>query len=184
MYQVRLKSTASLSLLATSLLLTACAGGGDGGVPGAPPPAVAIPANVVIARGIGDGASFVLGGDIYLAKEDGTGVVVALANSTDYEEFKGATPGGRVIYLRSGGGQSGLYSVNADGTGMLVLANSSDDEYFSGTAGLNPITPGGRVIYERYIGGNNYAVYSVNTDGTGTVGLANSVDREEFNGFF
>lgn len=125
---------AIVSLIGTALLLIGCAGDGGGGAP-VPPPVGSSPANVVIARGLGDNcASNSLGGDIYLAKEDGSAALVTLANSPDFEVFKASTPGGRVIYQRIIGpcSQSDLYSVNADGTGTVLLAASAN---FSGITG-------------------------------------------------
>ena len=87
------------------------------------------------------------------------------------------------------GNQSDLHSINADGSGEVVLANTTDHEYIRNTTNSNGraitnITPSGRLIYERFIGGNNYDIYSVNVDGTGTQVLANTPEREEFHGIF
>lgn len=178
MHQAK-SNSAILSLLGTSLLLAACAGGGDGGAsPIVPPPVVSTPANIVIARGIGDNCPFVLGGDIYLAKEDGSGALVTLANTSDFEEFKATTPGGRVIYQRHVGScaQSDLYSVNADGTVPVLLAASAD---FSG------ITASGRAIYSTFVGPvevGNSDLYSVNADGSDTQPLAVTGAGENFRG--
>lgn len=106
--------------------------------------------------------------DLYLVKEDSSGVVT-LANSTDDEAFSGITAGGRVIYTRLVGTQSDLYSVSVDGTGTMALATSTDNEIFKG------ITPSGRVIYEKSAGTQS-DLYSVNADGADTVALANSTN--------
>ena len=136
--------------------------------------------------------------DLYSVNADGTGNVL-LASSTDtlspypmnltyYLPPVAITPGNRVVYQQLvGGTQYDLYSVNADGTGTTVLANSTDSETIrtsnSNNAGaVNSITPSGRVIYERKIGVTQQAdIYSVNADGIGTTVLANSTDSEEFN---
>ena len=39
----------------------------------------------------------------------------------------------RVIYARGGGGPYELYSVNADDTGSVVLANMISSEMYSGS---------------------------------------------------
>jgi len=58
---------------------------------------------------------------------------VPLATSSDGESLGGVTASGRVIFRRTiGGTQNDLFSVNADGTGLVPLATSSDNEVFAG----------------------------------------------------
>lgn len=71
-----------------------------------------------------------------------------------------------IIFLRNAGGaQHDLYAVKDDGSGLVTLADSADDELFVG------ITPGGRVVFQVAVGGGQNDLLSVNLDGTGLVGL-------------
>ena len=91
----------------------------------------------------------------------------------------GIAPSGQIIYTRTSDAppnRQELYSVNADGTGTIVLTNAPDHrKYFMG------VTSGGQVIYERQlITGGDIDLYSVNVDGTGAAVLANSTDNDYF----
>lgn len=177
MFQVKQKTPVILTLIAACSLLAACTGDGAAGVPGAPPPA-STSANIVFSVVTGG-----FTGSIQLIKEDGTGLVT-LTNSTiaGAYAFNGVAPNGRVVYTAFVNGVCGtncdpvLYSVNADGTGTVLLATSAR---YSG------ITPGGQVIYSTFVGPAEVGqsdLYSVNADGTGTAPLANSGNGESFRG--
>jgi hypothetical protein len=71
-----------------------------------------------------------------------------------------------------------LYSVNADGTGLVPLATSTDNEFFQS------VTAAGRVIFSRRVGGTQDDLYSINADGTGLVPLADTATAEFFGGIF
>ena len=66
-----------------------------------------------------------------------------------------------MIFTRSVGANENLYSINADGTGLVTLANSADDEWVGG------ITSDNRVIVNRSVGGAQVDIYIINADGTG-----------------
>jgi hypothetical protein len=70
------------------------------------------------------------------------------------------------------GAQNDLYSISADGTGLVPLATSTDSEFFAG------VTSGGRVIFHRTVGAQ-FDLYSINADGTGLATLADTSDDEE-----
>jgi hypothetical protein len=70
----------------------------------------------------------------------------------------------------AGGTQRDLLLINEDGSGLLPLANSIDEEYFGG------IAPDGRLVYRRESGGI-FDAYSVRLDGSGLVALEQSTSR-------
>lgn len=114
--------------------------------------------------------------DLFLIKEDGSGEI-ALAASTDHETFLAIAPGGRVVYRRITGGLTNFYSVNADGTGTMLLVSavsSTDFPIFNG------ITPSGWVIYRRDTATAGRDIYAVKADGTGTATIANTSGHEDF----
>jgi len=109
---------------------------------------------------------------LYIVNADGTGTL-PLANTTDYEDFKGITESGRVIFERTGSNSvTSLCAVNTDGTGLTPLATSGGHSFFVGT------TPSGKVLFRRQSG--NADLYIVNADGTGLTPLANSGNNEFF----
>ena len=118
--------------------------------------------SIVFTRGFGIQFS---PNDILLIREDGSGEI-SLAASADDEQFLGIAPGGRIVYQRRfTGGQTGFYSVNADGTGTVLLVSSvsaTDFPLFNG------ITPSGWVIYYRNTATTGFDLYAVKADGTGT----------------
>ena len=118
-------------------------------------------ASIVFTRGFGIQSS---PNDILLIKEDGSGEI-SLAASADDEQFLGTAPGGRIVYRRITGAQTHFYSVNADGTGAVLLVSSvsaTDYPVFNG------ITPSGWVIYYRNTATTGFDLYAVKADGTGT----------------
>jgi hypothetical protein len=79
-----------------------------------------------------------------------------------------------IVRQSSGNTQDDLLIVNEDGSGLVALANSTDDEYLGG------VTPGGRMAYRRDGGSGSSTtadVYSVLLDGTGLVALEQSASR-------
>jgi Tol biopolymer transport system component len=77
-----------------------------------------------------------------------------------------------VVYVHYVGSQADIFSIKADGTGLVTLANTTDDE--------RPIrVMGDRLLYHRITGGQ-YDLYSVKLDGTGSVALANTSLSEYF----
>jgi hypothetical protein len=111
--------------------------------------------------------------DIYLVKEDGTGMV-ALANSADEESTVVLTSAGKILYERGSGTSRSVYSVNADGTGQTLLASS---------AYLRPDlptveTPSGKIILTQF----SKNIISVNPDGTGLVTLGGTNGIKNFAG--
>jgi len=72
--------------------------------------------------------------DVYSVKADGSEASVLLAGASDNESLLGITPQGRVIIQRAtdGGAQTDLFSVRADGSGFVSLADTPADEGFGG----------------------------------------------------
>ena len=131
--------------------------------------------SIVFTRGFGIQSS---PNDILLIREDGSGEI-SLATTADDEQFLGIAPGGRIVYRRSAGEQRHLYSVNADGTGTVLLVSSvsaTDFPIFNG------ITPSGWVIYRRDTATTGRDLYAVKADGTGTgpVTLSATAGNDDF----
>jgi hypothetical protein len=110
--------------------------------------------------------------------DDGTDPL-ALANSAQGEAFAG-TVGDRVIYSirvplwlipERDVFQVDLASVKSDATGAMTLANSTDNEFFAGSAG-------GRVLFERWANAQR-DLYAVDPDGTDASTLASSPQDEQ-----
>ena len=115
--------------------------------------------------------------DLCAVDNDGANPVV-IANYSRTEEFAGIA-GNRVIYYRHM--QVGVFpqpdlfqydiaSVNVDGTGTVILADSTDFETFAGSSG-------GRILFERSTG-SQIDLYAVDPDGTDQTVLANSPNDE------
>lgn len=104
----------------------------------------------------------------------------AIADSVYYDErFGGITPSGRVIFVQwpmQTGGNADLYSINADGTDLITLANSKDHEYFNG------VTLNGRIVITSRYSAEKSGLHSINLDGTDRIILTNSASEELFNG--
>ena len=85
------------------------------------------------------------------------------------------TPSGRIIFVREpvGGFQTSLHSINADGTGEVMLA--ADADYLGTTAS-------GRLIFSRASGDQD--IFSINDDGTDEQILADTADLEAVEGVF
>ncbi|MDH3761551.1 MAG: hypothetical protein OEU50_11265 [Gammaproteobacteria bacterium] len=106
-----------------------------------------------------------------------------LADDPGNEVFAGSSSDGRVIILRVNGASTDLLSINADGSGGLLLLASAPtpvapDEVFKG------VTSNGRVIFEREVGGFTN-LYSIKADGSAAeVPLATTLADETFGGTF
>ena len=116
--------------------------------------------------------------DLCAVDNDGANPVV-LANFWRTEEFAGIV-GERIIYHRHtlfgivptpDIFQFDIVSVNPDGTGTAMLAESPDFETFAGSSG-------GRILYERITNGQ-IDLYAVDPDGTNAIVLANSANDEK-----
>ncbi len=103
---------------------------------------------------------------------------IALATSSDFEIYSGSAANGRVVYQRSSRGSYDVFSVLADGTGTVALADSADDE------GLVFITADNRAFINRYaITGPTVTlgdVYLIGLDGSNLTPIATSVHQETF----
>lgn len=169
---------ALLVLGALSGGLAACSGGGDSAAPtqgvvpppggGPPPPGVA---NVVFARNVATSPPPNL--DLFLVKEDGTGMVPLASAAPQVEVYVGAT-GSKVIYLACNpfNSRCDLQSVNQDGSGVLPLAMD-----------IRPapiLVVGGRIVYGKSVGGpsGQNDIYSVAPTGGSPVELAVTTDNE------
>ena len=105
-----------------------------------------------------------------MVNADGTGTV-PVATSTDYEEYKGRTPDGHVIYERTGAsGVTSLYAYDPDTHLTTPLVTSGGHAFFVGT------TPSSKVLFRRQSG--NADLYAINADGTGMIPLANTGNNE------
>ena len=128
--------------------------------------------------------------DIYIINADGTGGLNPVLVAPDSDSAYGVTSSNRIIVHRFVGGQFDMYSINPDGSGLVVLANSADSEMIAGVnscykCGFSEgITANNRVIFWRYVGGNQFDLYSINADGTGLATLANSADDEYYYDIF
>jgi hypothetical protein len=115
--------------------------------------------------------------NIFAVNPDGTGEV-PLATSPDQEFFAGLMPDGRLVYLASplvsgASGQYDLYSIALDGSGLVRLTNTPDDE----ERGLF-FTPTGQVVYQSITSGQA-DVMAVNADdSSSTIPLAATAARE------
>lgn len=119
------------------------------------------------------------GADLWKIHPDGTGLT-QLTQSTHWDELPVWSPdGSRIAFLRHGG----LYLVNADGTGLTVLADIK---------GAFPFQPqwspdGARLIFEVEMpseapsdqAGRNYDIFAVNADGSGLIDLTPTADVTE-----
>ena len=57
------------------------------------------------------------------------------------------TAGGKLVFNRVTGGQTDVYSINSDGSGLVALAATVADEDFGGTIS------GERIVIRRDVGG-------------------------------
>jgi len=115
--------------------------------------------------------------NIFAVNPDGTGEV-PLATSPEQESLAGLMPDGRLVYLASplvsgASGQYDLYSIALDGSGLVRLTNTPDDD----ERGLF-FTPTGQVVYQSITSGQA-DVMAVNADdNSSTIPLAATAARE------
>jgi hypothetical protein len=117
--------------------------------------------------------------DLIAVRENGTRRV-PLAFSNEDEAFYGVSPDGRVLFARGGT----LYSILADGTGVLTVDDSGQ---FIGTRGVDRdgriAGANGRIVIDRRIPHaveDHHDLVTLYADGTGEVTLAGSDLDEEF----
>lgn len=109
--------------------------------------------------------------DVYLIKEDGTGLVPLAATAED-ERYMFATPDRKIIFERGLGTARSVYSVNADGTNEVLLASNA-----YARPDVPSVTSSGRIILTR-----TNDLISVNGDGTGLVDFGGTAGNESFIG--
>lgn len=103
--------------------------------------------------------------DVFSRNADGSGSEATLAGDLVLNEmFAGISSDGRVIIVRVNGATTDLLSINADGSGGLLLLASAPTpvapaEVFKG------VTANGRVIFERTVGGQT-DLFSIMADGS------------------
>lgn len=79
-----------------------------------------------------------------------------------------------VVFRRVVNNQPDIYMVKEDGSNLVALANSIDEERFQG------ITPSGRLIYWRYLDSKQGDLYTVNSDGSDLVAITHSPNEDTF----
>lgn len=109
--------------------------------------------------------------DLYLVKEDGSGMA-PLAITTETERYMFITPAGKIVFERGLGVARGVYIVNADGSGEILLANNA-----YARPDIPSVTSSGRIILSCL---NDLC--SVNPDGTGLVQFGGTAGTESFAG--
>jgi hypothetical protein len=78
-----------------------------------------------------------------------------------------------VVFEREAGGAAELYSVRADGTGLVQLTDSPAD-YDE----IMALMPSGRVIFRSRTTSGSSDLYGIFVDGTGMTRLTNNADFE------
>jgi len=166
MTRMTTRTKARCSALAAAALIAGCGGGGGGGNDDHPPEL----RTVAFTRQVG--SQF----DLYLVQEDGTDERALVTGPGD--KFFFGVSHNRLLFMWSrpgadGQSQKDLYSIAPDGSGLIALASSADDEEFEGP------TADERVVFTRIVGRNRQRdLYSIKLDGTGQVPLATSGDSE------
>ncbi len=114
---------------------------------------------------------YVAAGDLVTINPDGTGQV-PLTSTGDADHPVWSPDGTRIAFDRTIGGNSDVWVINDDGTGLTQLTNSSSSD-------LRPTwsPDGGRVAFESTRDGVSQ-IYSMNADGTDQVRLTNSTDPD------
>jgi hypothetical protein len=75
------------------------------------------------------------------------------------------------VFEREIAGLADLYSINADGTGLVTLAAQPESEKLQGA------TATGRILFSRTVNGQS-DLFSIRSDGTDLRVLADSPDNE------
>ena len=97
--------------------------------------------------------------------------MATLANSATRELFFAASSTGRVIFSSDPGYD--IFSVNADGTDLQILANSPDNEFAS------MFTSNEQLIYRRSYDSIQSDLHIVNADGSSNIRLTDTADKNE-----
>ena len=94
--------------------------------------------------------------------------VTNLTNNSGKDSYPAWSPDGRSIAFTSNrDGNDDIHVMNADGTGVTRLTNST----FNYWSAWSP--DGGRIAYGSSYGGGNYEIHVMNADGTGVTRLTN-----------
>jgi hypothetical protein len=136
-----------------------------------------VPSGATIIFSRNNGTVNIPNEDLYSIRERG-GVEIPLATSSQNDGLCGVTPAGRVIFRTSVNGQNDIHSINADGTDLRVLADSSDNEVCASI--VRSGAAAGRLIYHRHSTTNGTDIYAVNADGTVHTPLATGTNNESF----
>jgi len=121
--------------------------------------------------------------DVFSKNADGTGIEATLAGDLAQNEvFVAVSSDGLVIIVRDDGATTELISINADGTGEILLVAAPTPvppaEVFKG------VTANGRVIFERDLGGQT-DLFSILADGSELeVRLTTATTNQSFGGIF
>lgn len=111
------------------------------------------------------------GADLWKVHPDGTGLTQPTQNTGSDELPVWSPDGSRIAFMRQGA----LFAVNADGTGLSVLADIRGAYTFQPQWSLD----GTRLVFEVEMpspapsdqGGRNYDIFGVNSDGSGLIDL-------------
>ncbi len=132
----------------------------DGGTPTWSPDG----SRIAFARGSDQGA------DLWTIDLDGTGLT-QLTQSPKWDELPTWSPdGGRIAFLREGG----VYVVNADGSGVAVVADLPNVDPFQ-----PQWSPDGTQLSFEANNGHDYDIYLVNADGSGLTATADDPNLDE-----
>lgn len=116
------------------------------------------------------------GGDVFIARTDGTGSEFKITDSAHQDSLSYITTDNGVVLSRNmGGGNTDLFIINVDGTGLLQLTDTVDSRETAKGVGRQ------RIIIRRTLIGDlsNADLLSVKADGTGLVVLTDTPDREQ-----
>lgn len=110
--------------------------------------------------------------DIYLVNPEG-GNLTRLTNSpADETGLRWSPDGTRILFMAGERNKCGLFAINADGTGLVTLAEETADYYTS-----HAWSPDGRkVLYLRHDGFSE-ELYVVDADGANRVRLAENKEK-------
>lgn len=180
------RGAALLLSVAMGSAMVGCGGGSDSGPvtdaggttppPTTPPPGSTLPppglANVIFSRNVATQPG-PPNNDLFLVKEDGTGLVTVAASTPRVDVYVG-TIGAKIIYSACDAITQvcELFSVNQDGSVPVSLA--------SGIKSAPVLIVGGRVVFERTVGSRpgQSDIFSILPDSTGLLSLAATTDSE------